>query len=122
VTINGSGDPGYVQIRAPLGANWTTKPASFSHTYPTIPGLLLYLDDPDGSSALKINGNSNNDIFRGSIYYPAGDITITGNADNVQWLVEVIGNTVVINGNAETNITYNGDFGHAGYPYISFQH
>ncbi|MEM5775644.1 MAG: hypothetical protein AAGU05_11645, partial [Anaerolineaceae bacterium] len=118
VTINGSGT---VDLRAPV-SDWGNhpKPASLSHDRPTIAGLLLYVANAKANSVITLNGNAGT-TFRGTIYYPTGDIKLIGNSSNASWLVSVIGNKVTISGNADVNITYNGDLVHAGYPYLSLQ-
>jgi len=116
IDING----GEVNLRAPRSKWISTKPASFGYARPTVPGLLIYLDPTSSNATLTLNGNAGT-IFRGTVYYPTGEIKINGNESSAQWLVELIGNEITMSGNANTNITYNGDNGHAGYPYISFQ-
>ena len=109
---------GLAYLRAPR-SNWHyTKPASLSHTYPTIPGLLFYLDEAPANATITINGNGDS-YFRGTIFYPDGLITINGNSEQVDWFVEVIGYEVSVSGTANTYITYNGDDVHSGFPYIS---
>ncbi len=116
IDING----GEVNLRAPRSKWISTKPASFGYARPTVPGLLFYLDPTSSNATLTLNGNAGT-IFRGTVYYPTGEIKINGNESSAQWLVELIGNEITMSGNANINITYNGDNGHAGYPYISFQ-
>jgi hypothetical protein len=118
ITINGSGA---VNLRAPRSDPKYTTPASLSYARPTIPGLLIYSDlNVKNPPPIKLNGTEDA-IFRGTVYYPYGSITISGDSSNTQWLVEVLANEVIITGNSSVNITYDARNGHQGFATLSLE-
>jgi hypothetical protein len=67
-------------------------------------GVLLYAPYPN-SKAIKINGNSSNQLT-GSIIAVAAPITVTGNDWTTGLNSQIIGNTVNLNGNGTLVINY----------------
>jgi len=67
-------------------------------------GVLLYLPYPN-SEAIKINGNSTNQLT-GSIIGVASPITVNGNDWSTGLHSQIIGNTVNLNGNGTLVIDY----------------
>jgi hypothetical protein len=67
-------------------------------------GVLLYLPYPN-SEAIKINGNSTNQLT-GSIIGVASPITVNGNDWSTGLHSQIIGNTVNLNGNGTMVIDY----------------
>ncbi len=67
-------------------------------------GMLLFVD-PNNSNPITITGASNT-VYTGTIYAPSSLVTLEGGGTTIGINAQVIGNSVIITGNAELNITY----------------
>jgi len=77
-----------------------------SYCPPAIPGLLLYSDqvNPDGVRVLGTAGSS----YTGMIFAPTEHVDVGGNTD-VRIYGQVIGDTVIVHGGPQVNVTYGPD-------------
>jgi hypothetical protein len=85
-----------------------SAPPIYPDPSPALPGILMYLDETN-SGLVKLRGNSNS-WFVGTILAPGGTIDIAGTTehDADQFNTQLIGKDVVIGGNADININFNG--------------
>ena len=67
-------------------------------------GMLLYVD-PNNTSPITITGASNT-VYTGTIYAPSSLVTLEGGGTAIGLNAQIIGDSVIITGNAELNITY----------------
>jgi len=67
-------------------------------------GMLLFVD-PNNTNPIKITGGSNT-VYSGTIYAPSSLVTLTGGGTSIGINAQIIGDSVIITGNAELNITY----------------
>ncbi len=67
-------------------------------------GMLLYVD-PNNTNPIKITGGSNT-LYSGTIYAPSSQVTLEGGGTSIGINAQIIGDSVIITGNADLNITY----------------
>lgn len=67
-------------------------------------GMLLYVD-PNNTNPITITGASNT-LYTGTIYAPSSLVTLEGGGTTIGVNAQVIGENVIITGNAELNISY----------------
>lgn len=67
-------------------------------------GMLLYVD-PNNTNPITITGASNT-LYTGTIYAPSSLVTLEGGGTTIGINAQIIGDSVIITGNAELNLTY----------------
>ncbi len=67
-------------------------------------GMLLYVD-PTNTNPIKITGASNTQ-YTGTIYAPSSPVTLEGGGTTMGINAQIIGDSVIITGNAELNLAY----------------
>jgi len=67
-------------------------------------GMLLYVD-PNNTNPITITGGSNT-VYTGTIYAPSSLVTLEGGGTSIGINAQIIGDSVIITGNAELNIIY----------------
>jgi hypothetical protein len=72
-----------------------------------IRGLLMWNETSANNDAIQINGNSNS-IFEGTIAAPYQDVTLNGDSSTTSFGLQVIADTVTVNGGGTLNIYYDG--------------
>lgn len=108
-------------IEGPLTINGTphlniSAPPTGTNAAPAIPGVLIYLP-PSNHSPVIINGDSTS-VLEGLILAPNSLIQLNGNGE-VMYDGQVIGWDVVISGNADFKMVYNGCNGYLLPPSIN---
>lgn len=100
--LSNSGDidisGGVVRLRAP---------EQFPDPHPGLGGILIYVN-PQNSSIIKINGNSESSYY-GMIYAPKADIEITGSGtidDPTVYNTQIVGQNVSVGGGAYIDIRF----------------
>lgn len=76
--------------------------------------VVIWSASEQSSGAVKIVGGSTNNI-NGTIYCPAGDVSLGGNSSTGVVSGQVVANTVTLTGGSGTAVTYVGDNA-AGWP------
>ncbi len=76
---------------------------------PAIPGMLIY-QPPSNTSDLQIGGNASS-TMTGTIFAPTSQISFSGTSSlgSENYGVQIIGDTVIINGTPNLGIVYNKD-------------
>ena len=99
---------GDVDVNGGATVNLAAPPAEdCENCPPAIPGVLIYLaDGNDGEVSLLGNGESN---YIGTVYAPDGEIEVGGTGDAINYHSQLIGWTVRTHGNANLDVTYEGE-------------
>jgi hypothetical protein len=90
---NGTAD---VQLRAPTEGDYA--------------GILLFADQPQGSTSTRhvMNGTARS-FYNGAVYAPRGDIDVLGNDSTSGGCVQVVANRIRFTGNASVGVDCTGD-------------
>lgn len=72
-----------------------------------IRGLFMWNETDASNDAIQINGNSNS-TFEGTLAAPYQDVTLNGDSSTTSFGLQVIADTVTINGGGTLNIYYDG--------------
>jgi hypothetical protein len=70
--------------------------------------VLIYLSETNTSDVTLVG--TGDDVFTGLVYVPNGTVTLSGNGSNVSFNLQVIADTIKVEGNANININYDDEF------------
>ena len=111
VVLNGNFDVAgnaTVKLKAPDPETCDAEPDSYGLTCPpAMGGMLIYL--PPGNTGLVSLAGTSDSEYTGTVYAPDGSIDVGGNTSMISELwVQMIANSVLIHGDTEMTIHYDG--------------